>query len=77
MSKFNQKTTTQTSNLAGGQAYSMKPAEELVHAVLTTFLEDKYYESSEERLSRLLDFIAQAERGESLIQYIQNYETIP
>lgn len=54
MSRFNIKTPgTKTTNLAGGAAFSMKPHEELVHAVLTTFLDDKYYQKVADRLTRI------------------------
>lgn len=57
MSKFNTKTTNKTVNLAGGKAFSMDPQMELVHAVLTTFLEDKYYESGDARLKRIQQLV--------------------
>lgn len=53
MSHFNVKTTTKTTNLAGGQSFSMDKRMELIHAVLTTFLEDKFYESGENRVNRI------------------------
>lgn len=60
MSKFNIKkpATTKVKNLAGGFAYKLDVQTELVHAVLTTFLDDKYYESSKERVDRLNDLVA-------------------
>lgn len=62
MSKFNTKNTgNKTNNLAGGNAYGMNPKEELVHAVLTTFLEDKFYESGDERLNRIKLLITKCE----------------
>lgn len=60
MSRFNtNKPSSRTTNLAGGEAFSMTPQMELVHAVLTTFLEDKYYESGEDRISRIQALITQ------------------
>lgn len=59
MSKFNTRATTKTTNLAGGKAFSMNPEMELVHAVLTTFLEDKFYESGSTRLQRIQNLVAQ------------------
>lgn len=53
MSRFNTKQTTKTTNIAGGQAFTMDHKMELVHAVLTTFLEDKYYENGEDRINRI------------------------
>lgn len=59
MSKFNTRATTKTTNLAGGKAFSMNPEMELVHAVLTTFLEDKFYESGSARVARIQSLVAQ------------------
>lgn len=57
--RFNTKfESTKTPNLAGGQAYSMTPELELIHAVLTTFLDDKYYEAASTRLDRVRKLIA-------------------
>jgi len=56
MGKFNIKrpTVTRTTNLAGGQAFKVvNPKEELLSAVLTTFLDDKYYESGSDRQNRI------------------------
>lgn len=54
MSKFNKKSAgTKTINTAGGKAYSLNPQQELIHAVLSTFLEDKFYESGNARLERI------------------------
>lgn len=59
MSRFNTKTTNKTTNLAGGRAYSMSPEMELTHAVLTTFLDDKFYESGNDRVDRIKNLITQ------------------
>lgn len=62
MSKFNaQSRGTKTTNLAGGIAYSMKPDQELLHAVLTTFLDDKYYESGDDRWDRIKNLVQQCD----------------
>lgn len=63
MGRFNNKTTSsiKTTNLAGGKAYKLNPQNELIHAVLTTFLEDKYYESGDERIERIRTLIQQNE----------------
>ena len=54
MSKFNTATpTTATTNLAGGKAFKHSPEMELVVSVLTTFLEDKHYESGDARMKRI------------------------
>jgi len=57
MSRFSTKDSNKTTNLAGGEAFSMNKEMELVHAVLTTFLDDKYYESKEDRISRIQTLI--------------------
>jgi len=60
MSKFNKSvsSTKKTTNLAGGKAFTMSPEIELIHAVLTTFLEDKYYETGDDRIQRIQTLIA-------------------
>lgn len=61
MSKFNTNTASvsKTTNNAGGAAFTMNPEMELTHAVLTTFLEDKFYESGSARQARIQALIAQ------------------
>lgn len=57
---FNKKTKSpvqQATNKAGGAAFSMAPEMELTHAVLTTFLDDKYYESGKDRKDRISQLI--------------------
>ncbi len=60
MSKFNKKVVSRvkTTNLAGGFSYIRPVKEELVFAVLSTFLEDKFYESGDERLNRVVDLVS-------------------
>ncbi len=54
MSKFNTKSApSKTINLAGAVAFKLDKATELTHAVLASFLEDKYYESGDKRLTRI------------------------
>ena len=54
MSKFNIKNpSTKTVNMAGGEAFKFDVQTELVHAVLTTFLDDKYYEKGKDRIARI------------------------
>lgn len=55
MGRFNAgvKGSSKATNLAGGKAFSMKPKQELLHAVLTTFLSDKFYESGNDRIARI------------------------
>jgi hypothetical protein len=56
MSKFNQKKeTTKVANLAGGKAFKHDYKTELVMAVLTTFLEDKFYETEKDRIKRITE----------------------
>jgi len=59
MGKFSKKSpATKTINKAGGFAYKLDVKTELVHAVLSTFLEDKFYESGSERLERIKDLVS-------------------
>jgi hypothetical protein len=53
--------SNKTINLAGGKAFSHNPETELTFAVLTTFLEDKYYESGDERIERIKNLIPQCD----------------
>jgi hypothetical protein len=58
MARFNEtKETTIATNLAGGKAYRHSPEMELIVSVLTTFLEDKYYESGDKRIQRIKELI--------------------
>lgn len=58
MSKFNTKNeNSKTENLAGGIAMSRGKEQELVFAVLSTFLENKFYESGDERLKRICELV--------------------
>lgn len=62
MSKFNTKRVgRRTVNLAGGDAFSVSAKEELVSAVLNTFLEDKYYESGNKRAGRIGDLVSRTD----------------
>lgn len=58
MGKFSKKSSTKTINKAGGFAYKLSHKEELVSAVLSTFLEDKYYENGNERAERISDLVS-------------------
>jgi hypothetical protein len=54
MSKFNEKIpSNETENIAGGVAYKHSPEMELIVSCLSTFLEDKFYESGNERMTRI------------------------
>src|ERR1700753_1200814 len=56
MSRFNDTSaaTHKTTNLAGGSAYKMTPELELVSSLLTSFLEDKFYESGKKRQTNIV-----------------------
>lgn len=51
MSRFNgtSAATHKTTNIAGGSAYKMTPELELVSSLLTSFLEDKFYQTGKQR----------------------------
>ncbi len=59
MSRFNLKFKKKfvTTNLAGGQAYTVSPKLALASQALTSFVEDQYYRSSTESLASLVDLI--------------------
>jgi len=61
MSRFNTKVDNTTTNKAGGKAFKMNAEQELLHAVLTTFLDDKYYESGDNRLTRIQGLVAKCD----------------
>lgn len=62
MSKFNVKAVSNsTVNLAGGKAFSFNAEQELVFAVLSTFLEDKFYENGSDRASRIKALVAKVQ----------------
>lgn len=46
-----------TTNLAGGKAYTQNPKLELVSHLLTSFVEDKFYQSAEDQLARLRELL--------------------
>jgi hypothetical protein len=58
MGKFSKKVpAVKTQNLAGGFAYKLDHKTELVSAVLTTFLDDKFYEKGTDRQARIIDLV--------------------
>jgi len=57
MTRFNRKTTTQTVNLAGGQAYSETPELHLVSILLTSFAQDQFYRSADNTFQELSDLL--------------------
>lgn len=54
MSHFNVNVSNETVNIAGGRAFKMNAEQELAHAVLSSFLDNKFYESGSDRLARLV-----------------------
>lgn len=61
MGKFNKIATALksklTTNLAGGQAYTLSDKQELIAILLTSFLKDSFYEKQDETLKRLIKAI--------------------
>lgn len=60
MSKFNQTKptkTTVTTNLAGGKAYTQTAELELVSILLTSFVQDQYYKSAGDTMSRVAELL--------------------
>lgn len=72
MGKFNtKKPVSKTVNLAGAKAFKLTSETELIHAVLTTFLDDKYYESGNDRIARIQKLIS-----ESKPQFVANLAVV-
>lgn len=62
MSRFNTPSVTNnTTNIAGGTAYKESPELTLVSALLTSFLEDKYYEKGNKRVSTIAQAIKEVD----------------
>jgi 60 kDa SS-A/Ro ribonucleoprotein len=60
MSKFNQtlvKTTTKTTNLAGGEAYKASNELALVSLLLTSFVSDQFYRTADQSLDELKNLL--------------------
>lgn len=59
MSRFNTPKVSEnlTVNLAGGSAYKLSPKEELISIVLTSFLDDQYYRSSQQTMKRVEELV--------------------
>lgn len=68
MSKFNTGAAVKnkTTNIAGGKAFKREGKEELAFAVVSSFLEDKYYESGDDRTKRIVSLI----QGISDVEYL-------
>ena len=60
-SKTNPRTVTKTVNLAGGEAYSQSAELELVSILLTSFVEDKFYEKANDGLDRLINVLSKVD----------------
>jgi 60 kDa SS-A/Ro ribonucleoprotein len=63
MARFNTASaaTHKTTNLAGGDAYKVTPELELVSALLTSFLEDKFYQSGADRQKTITEAFAKVD----------------
>jgi len=62
MAKFNSKSSgTKTVNYMGHKAFTHDSKTELVLAVLSSFIDNSYYESNEERIKRLIDLVEKNE----------------
>ena len=64
MSKFNKTTpkpVTKTVNMAGGEAYKQSVELELVSILLTSFVEDKFYEKASNNLDRFKDVLSRVD----------------
>jgi len=59
MSRFNTNTrgSSRTTNAAGGDAYEKTPELELVSILLTSFVQDQYYRSSNDTMKRISDLL--------------------
>jgi hypothetical protein len=59
MSRFNntKQVEEKAVNLAGAKAFALSPKVELYFAVSTTFLEEKFYESSDTRIKRIKELV--------------------
>lgn len=68
MSKFNgsAKTKATITNYMGGKAFKQSEAEELVFSVATSFLEDSYYESKDDRLTRIRSLVKNVTEADPL-----------
>jgi hypothetical protein len=53
---------TKTINVAGGEAFKETPKLELVSILLTSFLQDKFYESSNRTMQRIIELIAGSDK---------------
>jgi len=59
MAKFREKTIgTKTENFEGAKAFSQSPKWELVSMMLTSFVQDSFYESAQEQLDRLSNVVS-------------------
>jgi hypothetical protein len=64
MSKFNstiKSPKTLTTNLAGGQAYSQSAKLELVSILLTSFVQDTFYQNSDDNIKRVRELLSKVD----------------
>lgn len=62
MSKFNKTSTgTRTTNIAGGIAYKQNTKNELLSLLLTSFVNEQFYRSSDDTITRLKSLIAECD----------------
>lgn len=58
MSKFNNKIQYErATSYEGGKNYKKNPVEDLINFMLSSYLEDRYYESAEEQMNRFLELL--------------------
>lgn len=64
--KFNETAEKEeVTNFMGKKAYKQSPKEELIFAVLTTFVEKSYYESKDERITRIRELVAKVAKKDA------------
>jgi hypothetical protein len=69
MSKFNTKSkTSKTENYAGGEAFTETPELEYVSHILTSFVDDKYYRTGAEGITKLKEVMARIKDKKFLAQ---------
>lgn len=59
MSKYNTVSTTKTTNLAGGVAYSQSPELEFISILLTSFVKDQFYRSESDTVDKVKELVKQ------------------
>lgn len=64
MSKFNQKESSKIENYMGGVAFKQTPKTELIFSVLSSFMENSYYEKADDRIKRISELVKKVAGGE-------------